>query len=77
MVTHPVRHHDKCIIWIFIFCNISQRNISILISNISHYSDFCSISVYFHIPHRIFFLPFTSIFLIETEKVYFILLVFS
>lgn len=48
MITYPVCHHDKSIIRIFIFSNISQRNISILINNITHYSNFCSISIYFH-----------------------------
>lgn len=55
MVTHPVCHHDKSIIRIFIFGNVSQRNISVLINNIAHYSDFCSISVYFHVFHIINF----------------------
>ena len=51
MITHPVCHHDKSIVWIFLFCNISEWNVSILINNIAHHSDFCSIGIYFHILH--------------------------
>ena len=49
MIAHPVCHHDKSIVWIFIFCNISERNVSIFINNIAHHSDFCSIGIYFHV----------------------------
>lgn len=27
MISHPVHHHDKSIVWIFIFRNICERNI--------------------------------------------------
>ena len=53
MITHPVCHYNKSIVWIFIFCNISERNIGVFINNISHYSDFSSIGIYFHIFHMI------------------------
>ena len=49
MITHPVCYHDKSIVWIFILCNICERNISIFINNIAHYSYLRSIGVYFHV----------------------------
>ena len=57
MITHPVCYHDKSIVWIFIFCNISKWNVSIFINNISHHSDFCSIGIYFHV-FQSWFSPF-------------------
>ena len=71
MIAHPVRHHNKGIVWIFIFCNISKWNVSIFINNIAHYSDFrsmASIFIFFTLeasPFCIFHFSFIFFFLWE------------
>ena len=59
MIAPPVCYYNKCIVWIFIFSYVYQRNVSIFIHNTAHYSNFCSVSVYFHAFH-FFISPFSA-----------------
>ena len=52
IITHPVCYHNKCIIWIFIFDNISERNVSISHINYLPFLKYTLILIFkvYHIP---------------------------